>query len=376
MSKRIRAADIQLGEPLAWDVYDATDNLLLRKGFVIRNETQIDALVRRGLYVADVDAASFNSNANSAVEPPSALRLINDANKQLGRLLYNIHNETNVESKIAVIVAMISRAVDVNENVALATILLNRSAGIYSVRHCIDTAIVCVTIIRQMSIPRQEAADLLSAALTMNVGMLRPQEQMQTRATNLSAEDRAIIREHPQTGMKILQQAGITNQAWLLNVLMHHENEDGSGYPNGAVGADIPRGAKIIAFADRYCAKISPRAYRKALFPNAALRKVLLEGKHSIDQTLATPVMRALGIYPPGTVVRLTNGETGIVTRKGTSTTTPIVHALIGPRNAALAFPIQRDTSLPLYAVRDLVGETATPINVTMQQLWGEGASL
>jgi len=103
---------------------------------------------------------------------------------------------------------------------------------------------------------------------------------------------------------------------------------------------------------------------------------VLLEGKHSIDQTLATPVMRALGIYPPGTVVRLTNGETGIVTRKGTSTTTPIVHALIGPRNAALAFPIQRDTSLPLYAVRDLVGETATPINVTMQQLWGEGASL
>jgi HD-GYP domain-containing protein (c-di-GMP phosphodiesterase class II) len=372
MSKRIRAADIQLGEPLAWDVYDATDNLLLRKGFVIRNETQIDALVRRGLYVADVDAASFNSNANSAVEPPSALRLINDANKQLGRLLDNIHNETNVESKIA----MISRAVDVNENVALATILLNRSAGIYSVRHCIDTAIVCVTIIRQMSIPRQEAADLLSAALTMNVGMLRPQEQMQTRATNLSAEDRAIIREHPQTGMKILQQAGITNQAWLLNVLMHHENEDGSGYPNGAVGADIPRGAKIIAFADRYCAKISPRAYRKALFPNAALRKVLLEGKHSIDQTLATPVMRALGIYPPGTVVRLTNGETGIVTRKGTSTTTPIVHALIGPRNAALAFPIQRDTSLPLYAVRDLVGETATPINVTMQQLWGEGASL
>ncbi len=374
MSKRIRTTDIQLGEPLAWDVFDGAANLLLRRGFVVQNETQIEALLRRGLYVADIDAASLN--AAPVFEAPSALRLINDANKQLTRLLYNIHNESDFEAKIEAIVAMISRAVDLNENVALATILLNRTAGVYSVRHCIDSAIVCVAIIRQMELPRQQVADLLAAALTMNVGMLRPQEQMQSRATHLSAEDKAIIKDHPQIGMELLQQAGVTNQAWLRNVLMHHESEDGSGYPTGVTGVEIPLGAKIVSFADRYCAKISPRAYRKALFPNAALRKVLLEGKQHIDPALATPVMRALGIYPPGTVVRLTNGETGVVTRKGSSTTTPIVHALIGPRNAALAFPIQRDTSMQMYAVRDLVCETKAAIHVSMQQLWGEEASL
>jgi hypothetical protein len=374
MSKRIRVSDIKLGEPLSWDVFDVADNLLLRRGFIIQNETQIEALLRRGLYVADADAASLHATPPS--EAPSALRLINDANKQLARLLYNIHHETDFEAKIATIVAMISHAVHINENVALATILLNRTAGIYSVRHCIDSAIVCVVIIRQMELPRQQVADLLAAALTMNVGMLLPQEQMQARATDLTAEDRAIIKEHPQLGLKLLQQAGVTNQAWLSNVLMHHESEDGSGYPAGVLGADIPLSAKIISFADRYCAKISPRVYRKALFPNAALRQVFLYGKKNIDPILVPPVMRALGIYQPGTAVRLTNGETGIVTGKGASTTTPIVHALIGPRNAAMAFPVQRDTSLPLYAVRDLVCETKTEISISMHQLWGDEASL
>ncbi|WP_051516717.1 HD-GYP domain-containing protein [Herbaspirillum sp. RV1423] len=359
---------------MAWDVYDSADNLLLRKGFVIQNELQIEALVRRGLYVAA--DFSLRSNHTPMVEAPSALRLINDANRRLARLLYNVHNETDLETKIADIVAMITRAVDVNENVALATILLNRSAGIYSVRHCIDSAIVCLLIIREMAIPKQEVANILAAAVTMNVGMLRHQEQLQSRASHLTEEDRTIIRNHPQIGMRLLKQAGVKNETWLRHVLMHHECEDGNGYPFGILGADIPVGTKIISIADRYCAKISPRAYRKALFPNAALRKVLLEEKQTIDQSLATPVMRALGIYPPGTFVKLINGETGIVTRKGQSTTTPIVHSLIGPRNAALAFPIQRDTSLPLYAVRDLVCESKAAINISMQQLWGEEASL
>jgi HD-GYP domain-containing protein (c-di-GMP phosphodiesterase class II) len=376
--RRISLSDIVIGEPLPWDIYDSSNKLLLRKEFIVESEQQIETLLARGLFAEAKPSASTSTTVviNRQVEKPSALRLINQANKRLGRLLYNLLNETDLEAKIMEVVGAIKQAVDINQHVALGSIMLNRAVIAYPVRHCVDTAVVSLLVARNLKLPETEIDIILAAALTMNAGMLRQQEQLQEKAGALSDEDKNVIKTHPQAGIRLLKQAGVKNDSWLLTVLMHHENENGSGYPLGKTGLKIPMGAKIISIADRYCATISPRSYRKALLPTVALRSLFSDEKQNVDQSLATIFVGILGLYPAGIFVKLINGEISVVTGPGEVMKTPMVHSLIGSNGAKLAFPISRDTSRSIYAIQDSVDEMAIRVPINMQTLWGDDAGL
>jgi len=374
---RISMSDITIGEALPWDVFDSAGHLLLSRGYVVERPQQLQTLIERGLFV---DAKSMGKKsappAAKTQELPSALRLINLANKRLERLLFNLANEENAKAKILEVANALIYATKINPDVALACILLNQEAGNYPVRHCIDTALVSLLVATSMKKSTDDILTITAAALTMNVGMLRQQEAMQNSAEPLSEADKKIILDHPQASVDLLKSVGVDNPDWLSYVLQHHENEDGSGYPLGRASSDIAVCAKIISVADRYCARVSGRNYRKSLLPNAALRDILLSDKKNIDPTLTTCFIRELGIYPTGTFVKLESGEVGVVTGKGETTTTPIVHALIGPRGAPLTFPIKRDSSKQLYAIREVLHEDQAAIRFSMQQLWGDEARL
>jgi HD-GYP domain-containing protein (c-di-GMP phosphodiesterase class II) len=378
--RRITMSDIVIGKPLPWDVYDANNKLLLRKGHVVQREHQVETLVSRGLFVTATNDKSYAPAAAAAaakhVERPSALRLINLSTKRLERLLFNLHNESELHPKIAEVVTAIKYAVDINADVALACILLNQESGSYPVRHSVDSAVVSLLVARAMNKSPSEIQDIMAATLMMNVGMLRHHENFHHRDQPLSDEEQDMIRHHPEESVSLLRGAGVTDENVLAYVLHHHENEDGSGYPLGKSNAEIPENAKIIALADRYCARVSSRNYRKSMLPNAALRDILLTEKKNINPLLATCFIRELGTYPTGTFVRLVNGEVGIVTGRGNSTTTPIVHSLVGPRGAPLSFPIRRETHKELHAIREVLNEAQAGIRINMQQLWGTEASL
>lgn len=376
--RRISMSDILPGEPLRWDVYDSGGQLLLRKGYVIERQSQIAALVARGLFAE----TSFNPSRGQGNAPPqqqetpSVLRLINLANKRLERLLLGLQNEPDSPGKLLEVAKTVVFATDLNPDIALACILLNQRAGDYPVRHSVDTAVVSTLVARSSKIGPEEVVTLVAAALTMNLGMLPYHAQLQRKQGSLSDQETELIRQHPQEGVRMLELAGVRDPDWLAYILSHHENEDGSGYSFGKMGKDIPQNAKIISLADRYCARVSARDYRKPVLPNVALRDIFLEGGKGVDPVLAAHFIKELGIYPPGTLVRLNNGEIGVVSKKGEGATTPIVHALIGPRGAPLSFPIKRDTAKELFAIRETLREDQANIRFSMQQVWGNEASL
>ena len=378
--RRLSMSDLVIGEPLQWDVFGDDHKLLLRKGQIIANNHQIDSLVQRGLFVDSHllgDKAGRHAEAAAKkVESPSALRLVNMANKRLERLLYSLHNEPGVEAKILEVATALNFACNINSDVVLGCILLNQETGNYAVRHCIDTAAVALLVARAMQKTPDEVMKIVAAALTMNLGMLRQQDQLQGKEEALSEKESELIHKHPEESVTLLQQAGITDADWLSYIRHHHENEDGSGYPTGNSGQEIPQNAKIIALADRYCARISNRTYRKSMLSNAALRNLFVEGGKTIDSQLATYFIRELGMYLPGTTIRLQNGEIGVVTGKGHGPTMPVVHALIGPRGAPLSFAIKRDTAKELYGVREALQPGQASMRFSMQQLWGEEARM
>lgn len=378
MSKvKIGVSDITPGKPIPWDIYDFSGKLMLARGNVL-SEDKLEFLVERGAYAnVGVDARRKNSEApEQRQEIPSTLRMINAVNKRLSYLLTDLPDHDDAPHKLLEVAAGLTQAATRDPDVALATILHNQSEGIYPIRHSIDTAIVSLLVAKSFGKPEDQVIGIAAAALTMNLSMLHLQEKLQESNAPLTPEESLAIREHPRNAVETLRNAGVKDEDWLGAVLHHHENEDGSGYPLGLSGTEIPEHAKILSVSDRYCARVSNRSYRKSLLPNAALRDILLAEKNTIDPGLAASFIRELGVYPTGTFVRLENGEIGVVTGKGKSSTTPIVHALIEPRGMPMGAPLKRDTSRQHCAIRDVIPEKEAEIRFTMSQLWGPTAAL
>lgn len=378
----LAAADIELGEALRWDVYDAQGTLLLRKGFVVASARQLESLLARGLFADAVEYAQSlgaePDEKSDASLPPSALRLVRQAHDRLQPLLAGFPEKLppGLPGEIHDIAALIEAAIDIDADVTLACMLFKQEVKDYALRHCVDAATICILLARSMGKTAQEVRTAACAALTMNVGMLGLQEQLQQRAEGPSPEEEAQIRRHPEKAVAMLKECGVNDPAWLSSILHHHENMDGSGYPAGLSGEAIPEAARLISLADRYTAMLAPRAYRKAVLPNEALRHLLLERGKGVDPTLAAHFIRTMGVYPPGTFVKLRSGETAVVSYRGKNGAKPVAHALIAPFGAPLPYPHRRETEHDRYEIREALHIEQGTISFNMQHIWGtEGAA-
>jgi HD-GYP domain-containing protein (c-di-GMP phosphodiesterase class II) len=378
MSKRrIEPVEIAIGSALSFDAYDAHGRLLLRKGQIINSRSQIDGLMERGLFVLDggVREKQAQPRQKPAEVPPSAVSLVLEARRRLQAICAVDAPKEGFSEVIFGIRELIREACTLSQDAALAMTLLERE-GRYSIRHSVDVAIACHVVGTALDIQEPELSALLAAALTMNMSILKLQDDLQSQAEPLSEEQREIIRRHPEDTVAILQERGVTNETWLGALLSHHEAIDGSGYRHGKTGDDIPLFSQLVSLADVYCARISSRDYRPPLRPNAALRALFLDQGKKVRDGLASQFIKAIGVFPPGTPVRLENGEMAVVTQRGESAKSPQVCAIIGPRGMPLVKPIPRDTSMPTYGVREVVDWSEIGAPPSMSALWGKVATV
>jgi len=307
---------------------------------------------------------------------PSVLHQLNLCNRRLERLLQNLRNEHNAEAELRDIARDVIAAVDLNPDIALACIFLSQIAGSYAVRHCIETAVVGVVVARSAGAQDKEILTVTAAALTMNVGMLRHQETFQNKCAPLSHEEMSIVRRHPEESAGLLQSAGIEDEEWISCVLLHHENDNGTGYPAGIASPEVTRNAKLLSMADRYCAQVAARNYRCSVLPDQALHSLLNDQHIPADQDLAGHFRRELGDYPPGTLVRMEDGVLGVVTQRSSDDGALSVHCLRGADGALLTPALARRTSDSGCAITEAVGEDQIGMRFSMKQIWGNLASL
>jgi HD-GYP domain-containing protein (c-di-GMP phosphodiesterase class II) len=185
----------------------------------------------------------LGDSTNLAMARPSVLNALNKSNRRLEKLLSDLRNEANAQSELLAIAREVMAAVELNQDVALACIFLSQIAGTYAVRHCIETAIVAALVAQRMRKSRDETLVIVAAALTMNVGMLRHQNTF-NKGSSLTNEEMSIVRRHPEESVGLLRDAGVEDEEWIACVLMHHENDDGTGYPEGRTSADITQNAR------------------------------------------------------------------------------------------------------------------------------------
>lgn len=119
----------------------------------------------------------------------------------------------------------------------------------------------------------QEARDVELAAKLHDIGKIAIREAVLNKPARLTDEEFAHIKTHPVIGERILSPFGKL-KAVTLYIRHHHERFDGSGYPDGLSGEQIPVGARILAIADSYDAMVSTRPYRAAMEPAKAVKEI------------------------------------------------------------------------------------------------------
>ncbi|WP_374365025.1 HD-GYP domain-containing protein [Piscinibacter sp.] len=235
----------------------------------------------------------------------------------------------------------------------------------YSASHALLVAVVAELASRHVpGITPAQRQSLRCAALTMNVAMTALQNQLAQQSSPLSAPQRAEVDSHPARAVAALRAAGVDDALWLEAVLHHHDA------PGGPLAGMEPaqRLARLIRRADVFAARMSPRRGRQALSATAAAKAAYLDEQGKPDEA-GSAIIKAVGLYPPGSLVKLADGETAVVLRRGRRANAPTVACIVNPAGAVLASPALRQTHMPAHAVTGGVAPHEVKVRLNLQRL-------
>jgi len=235
----------------------------------------------------------------------------------------------------------------------------------YSATHAMLVYAMCSIAAREVL--RWSADDRIalgSAALTMNISMTDLQDRLATQSDPPSEQQRQRIDSHAARSVDMLQQMGVSNERWLEAVLHHNRKVPGPLAPR----SPGQRLARLIQRADMFAARLSPRQVRAPDTPGAAMQSCYFDENRQIDEAGAA-LIKAVGIYSPGTYVKLASHELAVVIKRGPNTTMPHVAVLINRQGMPTGEPIVRDTSLADYRIQASVPFRDIKINQSLERM-------
>jgi putative nucleotidyltransferase with HDIG domain len=208
----------------------------------------------------------------------------------------------------------------------------------YTYQHSLGASIWAVALGRQLGLPKSDLRSLAIGGLLFDVGKLGIEAELLNTERPLTDDEFQRVRDHVQLGVQMIEGSGLMNQDVIDMITYHHERHDGSGYPGGIRGDDIPVFARIAAIVDCYDAITSHRSYARAIPPSTAI-KMLYEWKDiDFQGELVEEFIQAVGIYPAGTLVELSSGEVAVVVSEyRTRRLRPQVMVLLDADKQALA---------------------------------------
>lgn len=388
--RRIKAGELQVGTPLLVDVFDSNHRLLLRRGNRISSESQLERLVRQGIFYGGSGKADPGNEAPAgkplgsfrSASPPrelSVFLILDDCARKLDHLLGRLSHDSEggpFTDQIELLAARIQHVCRSESDAALAYVLLGQTPH-YTVRHQINVAILSALMLSRLAPASVASETAVSAALTMNIGMMGLLEELYWVDRPLDDTQRAALRRHPIASVLALLDLGVQDRGWLQIVEQHHEALDGSGYPRGIAGHQICKEARVVAIADRYNGMVMNRAYRSGIAPDWALKDLARRDAQATDPELLGLLIRVIGVYPPGTVVALVNKEVGVVTNRLLDLRHPIVRTFFVDPYWPYDKPIKRFTArMPQFAIARTLPRDELNFTIDPEQLWPFGSVL
>jgi HD-GYP domain-containing protein (c-di-GMP phosphodiesterase class II) len=388
----IPVALLEIGKPLPVDIWSASGQLLLRKGQPITSEDHREKLHAHNASSVPADAyawqrsyermvhdmlqAGADVQAISRASMPSEIRASDyvvgeqlnggwlDLQEVLRGILYQgglainpLERLVGLEKK-----AMALLNADTDDSLfCLFQALADATQG-YSATHALLCAVVCHLTAHKLAVDQPQQGALFTAALLMNIGMARDQDSLARQNTAPTAWQRTLIQEHPEKSVAILQGFGIEDPEVLDIVRWHHAPDAPQGLPSTLMAR------RVLAMADSFIAKMAGRKTRASLSPLKAVKSMVM-GAEGVTQGIASAMAQAAGFYPPGTYVKLANGETALSVQRGERANTPWVVPILDKDGVAIAKHLCKQTTTPATTIAAAVSAESMRVTLSLDKV-------
>lgn len=295
-----------------------------------------EALRHKGIYQDKLDKEDWEKKRKEEQEIAEQLRLkqeriakakmLNDArvkaekmyedvSKETGKALENIL--TDPESARETIDEIANEVAKMlNDEEAALHLLNSGKLGNESLAHAQAMGVMMVSalIATSLGLDEEQVIKVTAGGLLHDVGREKVGEPIwrKPEARRITAEKNKF-KMHVEWGAQQIEKLEIFSKEVIQAIRYHHERMDGSGYPKGLMGTDIPMSARIVGLAEHYYQLCHPYDGSVGIQPFQALAKIFKDDSRRFDIEVISGLVRGLGVYPPGTLVELSNGQYGLV---------------------------------------------------------------
>lgn len=180
-------------------------------------------------------------------------------------------------------------------------------------QHSLNVAFIAMLMARELGMNPIELEETGLAGLIHDIGELKIPSQIIQKRGELSKAEQNFLNMHPQYGLDMLTQLNAFEPKIRQVAHLHHERLDGSGYPLGIKGGEIPPLARLIGLVDFYDELLHPRSSANPAAPSQAISQLYKLSQKKFDQTLVKLLVKVLGVYPPGSLVKLSDETVALV---------------------------------------------------------------
>ncbi|MFC3912525.1 HD-GYP domain-containing protein [Pseudaeromonas sharmana] len=179
--------------------------------------------------------------------------------------------------------------------------------------HSLNVSILSMLLAKEASFSEEEMKLIGFSALMHDIGMLRVPTQILRKTEPLTKPELNLLKQHPRYGLELLELTKECPTEVKGVVLRHQERLDGSGYPDGLKEAQLDKLTQLVSVVDEYDELCHPQDQSKARVPHAVLSFMFKNRTKQLNKDYIGLLVKQLGIYPPGSVVQLSNGQIGLV---------------------------------------------------------------
>ena len=329
----VNIGDVEVGSVIAKPVYDSKLSLLINKGAKL-SELLLKKLVQadiRHLYIEDEISKGIELDPmiSDEIKLQAFVIMKRFYESQMVKQDQNVEaiRESRIRELKDIVDDIITEIYSKNEQKYYSTELMG--AEMYHYNHAVEVMILSLLIGRKMGLDREKLLKLGMGAILADIGKARVPQDILNKKGKLEPEEFDEMKRHVDYSYAILKDlVGLSSLSRQI-VLLHHEKLDGSGYPNGFTGEQIPLLVRIATVCDIFSAIVADRTYNNRISVDTAIEILRGAAPTKIDQDVFMTLLQVIDIYPPGTLVELSNGQVGIVIQCNTnSPTRPILRII------------------------------------------------
>jgi len=337
--KRINADELQIGMYVSRLDRPWRETPFLFQGFHIVENSEIEQIKQQAEYVYILmpdeeievgtgphaaaeapDPGQYNERhaSHNAVQMEEELPAARKSHEQISGLMEEIEsaldsNEQLDMPRIKQTISYMVRSIERNPDAYILLARIKRY-NTYTYNHSLSASVWATAFGRQMELDDESLNDIALGTLLMDVGLTRVPNEILQKPTRLTHEEWETVKTHVGHGMDMLSGTPGVSEAIMQVVATHHERLDGSGYPRGLRGKEIPLLGQMAGIVDFYTAVTLPRSFMKPVSPSSALQLLYKQRDKYFSDKLVDGFIHTLSTYPTGSLVELNTGEVGIVT--------------------------------------------------------------